>query len=241
MPDTPRVPAAFPVGADLGTDTVVYGPDAPTEAELRLLGDPAGKRILLLGVHDGHTAVALARRGARVIAIEPSERHIDAARWRFNQEGVAIELHHGDLAGLASVRADAIDVALSVHALSGVDDLARVFRQVHRVLRPDAPFVFSLPHPAFALLDPHGPDPLRVHRPYWDDSPRPWRVDDQDEGVDRTPTIATLFTALSRANFRVDVLLEPEPSDTGPRSSYWTEAMAWVPSTLIVRARKQGL
>jgi len=240
MPDSSRVPAAFPVGADLGTDTVAYGPDAPTEADLRLLGDPAGKRILLLGTHDGHAAVALARRGARVIAIEPSARHVDEARWRFNQEGVAIELHHGDLAGLASVRADAIDVALSVHALSAVDDLARVFRQVHRVLRPDAPFVFSLPHPAFALLDPDGPDPLRVRRRYWDDTPRTWSVDDHD-GADRTPTIATLFTALSRANFRVDVLLEPAPSDTGPRSRYWSDAMTWVPSTLIVRARKQGL
>ena len=32
-----------------------------------------------------------------------------------------------------------------------VDDLDRVFRQVHRVLRPGAPFVFSLPTRAFAL------------------------------------------------------------------------------------------
>lgn len=240
MPDRALPRPAYPIGADPGTDTVAYGPDAPTEAELRLLGDPAGKRVLLLGVHDGHAAVALARRGARVIGVEPDDAHVEAARWRFANEGVAVELHHGDLAGLASVRADSIDVALSVGALAGVDDLARVIRQVHRVLRQEAPFVVSLPHPAWALVDPSVDDELRVRRPYWDDAPRPWSAEGH-AGEDRTPTIAALFTALTRANFRVDALLEPPPTDSGPRSRYWTDAMAWVPSTLVVRARKQGI
>lgn len=239
MPDRPPPRPAYPIGADPGTDTVAYGPDVPTEAELRLLGDPSGKRVLVLGVHDGHAAVALARRGARVIGVEPSDAHVEAARWRFSTEGVAVELHHGDLAALASVRADSIDVALSVGALAGVADPARVLRQVHRVLRQDGPFVCSLPHPAYALVDPTADDPLRVRRPYWDDTPRPWSADGH-AGDDRTPTIGALFTMLTRTNFRVDALLEPPPVDGAPRSRYWTDAMAWVPSTLVVRARKQG-
>jgi len=233
-------PAAYPVGADLPLDTIAYGPDAPTESELRLLGDLAGKRILQLGVHDGHTTVALARRGARVVAIEPSAAHLDAARWRFEHDGVAVEVHHGDLADLASVRADSIDAALSIHTLGRVDDLARVFRQVHRVLRPESPLVLSLPHPAFALVDPWSDEPLRVRRSYWDPTPRSWAADGH-EGVERARTIAELFTLLSRANFRVDTLLEPEPAAQGPRSEFWTDTMRWVPATLVVRARKQGI
>ena len=45
-------------------------------------------------------------------------------------------------------------VAISVMALGSVDDLARVFRQVHRVLKPEAPLVCSVTHPAFAMIDP---------------------------------------------------------------------------------------
>ena len=62
----------------------------------------------------------------------------------------------GDLADLAFLRADSIDAVLSVHALSEVDDSARVFRQVERVLRPNAPFVFSYEHPFALCVDADG-------------------------------------------------------------------------------------
>ena len=53
--------------------------------------------------------------------------------------------------------------------------------------------------------------------------------------------IAQLFTSLGRANFRVDTLLEPEPSTSGRRSGSWHDHMRFVPATLVLRARKQGL
>jgi hypothetical protein len=36
-------------------------------------------------------------------------------------------------------------------------------------------------------------------------------------------------------------VLEPEPIPDGYRSSHWRDAYAWVPRTLIMRARKQGI
>ena len=41
----------------------------------------------------------------------------------------------------------------SAYAFGYVDDLNRVFRQVHRVLKRGAPLVFSLPHPAYDVID----------------------------------------------------------------------------------------
>jgi SAM-dependent methyltransferase len=231
---------SFPVGADLPADRVVYGPDVPDESTLRLLGDVAGKRILQLGCGDGETTVALHRLGARVIVVEPSTEGVSAAQRRFDREDLRVELHQGDLADLAGVRADSIDAALSIYALSGVDDLPRVFRQVHRVLRPELPFVFSLPHPTFSTIDPRSDEPLRIRRAYWDATPRQGQVGDR-HGTDHSHTIADLFLGLGRTNFRVDTLLEPQPDRDGARSALWTEAMRWVPSTLVVRARKQGI
>ena len=54
-----------------------------------------------------------------------------------------VELHDSDLADIAFVRADSIDLTFSSYAFDTVDDLNRVFRQVHRVLRQDCPLTRS--------------------------------------------------------------------------------------------------
>jgi SAM-dependent methyltransferase len=236
----PRRPVHFPIGADLPSDRIVYGPDIVGESDLRLLGDVSGKRVLQLGSYEGHTAIALHRRGARVIAVEPAPERLAASRWAFEQAEARIELLETDFAELAAVRADSIDLVVSVYSLAGVDDLARVFRQVHRVLRQEAPIVFSLPHPAFSMIDPASDEPLRIRRAYWDHTPRSWTSGDH-RGTDHTHTISDLFTQLGRTNFRVDTLLEPEPAASASRTALWHEAMRWVPSTLVIRAKKQGI
>lgn len=232
--------ATFPADAALPFDVVSYGPDIPTERAIRLLGNLEGKRVLELGCGAGQAAIAMARQGAKVISVEPDAHRIEQARINADRAEVRLEIHHADLAEIAFIRADGIDVAVSIYALANAEDLDRVFRQAHRVLRTECPLVFSVPHPAFAMVDPASSDPLRLKRPYFDRTPRSWSNGDH-HGTERPRTLTDLFTSLSRANFRVDTLLEPEPEAEGPHSRYWTEIMKWVPSTLVLRARKEGL
>ncbi|MDQ6695952.1 MAG: class I SAM-dependent methyltransferase, partial [Actinomycetota bacterium] len=219
--------------------TATYGPDQPGEAELRLLGPIDGHRLLDLGCGSGRAAVTFARQGAKVIAVDPSADRLGEARRLAEQEGVRIELHQADLAALAFLGADTVDAVFSALALAEVVDLNRVFRQVHRVLRPEAPVVFSLPHPAFTMLDPMAEDPLRIIRAYDDPSPKRWTSASGDT-VDQPRTISEIFTGLTRNNFKVDTLLEPTAAATGPRSRWFTDVMRLVPATLLIRARKQG-
>jgi SAM-dependent methyltransferase len=237
MPWT-RFSLAGAAGATLDADAVRYGPGLPTEDELRLLGHVEGRRVLELACGAGASAVALAKAGARVIAIDVNARNLDDTRERAEREGVRVETHHGPLAELAFVRADTIDAALSTYGLATVADLDRVFRQVHRVLRTDRPFVFSLPHPAFVMLDPAGGEPL-LRRAWWDPSPVTWSTGATGDEPDRSITLGTLFSALGRAGFAVDAVLEP-PADRAGAGDAWSEAMRWVPPTLVVRARKLG-
>lgn len=225
--------------SDGDASVVTYGVEVPTEADLKLLGPTDGRRILDLGCGAGRNAVALAAGGAKVIAVDPSTAALDHARGRAEAAEVRVELHQAELAELAFLRSDGIDVALSVMALATVDDLARVFRQVHRVLKPEAPFVCSLPHPAFAMLDPTAADPLRIVRSYDDATPRTWELG-HDRVTDHPRTVAELFTTLHRANFRVDQVLEPTATAPLGRGPLVADAMRIVPATLIVRARKQG-
>ena len=231
-----RQPVTDPTAADV----IQWGPDISTEAELRLLGHVADKRVLELGCGSGAASVAMALQGARAIGLDFSAHHLGAARRLSEKSSVKVELHEGDLGDLAFARADTVDVVFSVYALNLVEDVNRVFRQVHRVLKAGCPFVFSVPHPAYDMIvDDDLEQPLLVRRSYFDDT----RIDLAADGppyFSYHHTISDLFTGLSRANFRVDTILEPEPRREGRGGPHWREASRFVPRTLIMRARKEG-
>jgi SAM-dependent methyltransferase len=199
----------------------------------RLLGDVERKRVLELGCGDGGRAVELARRGATVIAVDPDADAVLATRNRAEAAEVRVEVHTGDLADLAFLRGDSVDVAFAEGSLASLADLGRVLRQVQRVLRAGAWFAFSLPHPFAACVtpdvEPEGTLPLTrpaVERSYFDD----------DVPLDATVhphRIADVFAQLGRVGFRVDTLLEPEPPETA-------RGRALLPDTVVWRARKVG-
>jgi len=226
-----HVSAAYQAGARLPTDVAHYGPDIPTETELRLLGELKGKRVLELGCGGAQCSIAFAKQGASAIGVDYSAEQIAFARRLAEHEGVKVDLRQGDLADLAFLRGDSIDLVFSAGALNFVEDLGRVFRQVHRVLNVGAPLVFSLPHPTWRLLE--------QGRSYWDHTP----IETEVDGVTFTEyhhTLTDLYMGLVRASYRVDVMAEPEPTTGGPRSHSWNEAAVRTPRTLIIKARKEG-
>jgi SAM-dependent methyltransferase len=234
-----RHSAAYQDAAKLPTNVAHYGPDIPTEADLRLLGDLRGKKVLELGCGGAQCSIAFAKQGAIAIGVDFSAAQLDHARQLCRQEEVRVELRQGDLADLAFLRADSIDLVFSAYAFGYVEDLNRVFRQVHRVLKVGAPLVFSLTHPAYDMIDDETDQPLLVRRSYFDRSP----IDFEWGGIPFTAyhhTFAEIYMGLARASYRVDLMLEPEPTAGGPRSHAWSEAFNYVPRTLVIRARKEG-
>jgi SAM-dependent methyltransferase len=221
-------------------EVVQFGPDLPTEADLRLCGDVKGKRVLDLGCGRGENAVTFARQGAHVIAIDRSASALAAGRRLADAYEVRVEWHEGDAADLAFLRADSIDVTLAVGLLVEVEDVDRQLRQVHRVLRAGCPFVFSYDHPMALAVGRDDAAPgglplgrLEVRRSYFD--PGPVQITRDGEPMTLWPrTTSEVFAALHRAGYRVDALLEPEPvrsADPGPT----------VPTTIVWRARKEGV
>ena len=234
-----RHASGYQAGARLSTEVAHYGPDIPTEDELRLLGDLKDKRVLELGCGGAQCSIAFAKAGAHAMGVDFSAEQLAFARRLAEKEEVKIELHHGDLADLARFRPASIDLVFSAYAFGYVADLNRVFRQVHRVLVMGSPLVFSLPHPAYAMIDDDSDDPLKIRRSYFDRSPLEYTID----GIPFTDyhhTVGDLFGGLTRAGFEVDTVLEPEPVPGAPRSTFWRDAFEWVPRTLIIRARKVG-
>jgi SAM-dependent methyltransferase len=187
--------------------TVTYGPGVPDDDELRLCGDVSGgRRALELGVSDGFNSIAFALAGAKSMAVDPDPRRIAEVRDRAAAAEVRVECHTGDLADLGFATSGSVELVVADHTIGDVDDLGRLLRQVHRVLRPSHPFVIAIEHPFAGVLAPDA-------APYGSGS----------------RTIGDWFTALGRANFRVDAIHE-----------FGVGQQARVPSTLVLRARKEG-
>lgn len=231
--------AAWPTAQSMDGEAVAYGPLGPDEAGARLLGPLDAKRVLVLGAA-GATVVALAKAGARLTVAEPDEDVIRASQQACEANGVTAEHLHGSLGELAAVRADSIDLAVGIYSLNGTAELSRVLRQVHRVLRPDQPLVASLPHPALDMLD--DAEQPGLANSYGDDRPRSWEHDTVT-GSHHSRSLEQLFTELSRASLRVDTVLESTADriPDGSNRSFWRPAMASVPNTLVLRARKLGV
>lgn len=194
------------------TIPIRFGRDLPDDRELRLCGSiDDGLRALELGISDEENAVAFALAGAKAIAVDPDPARIDRLRDAATAHEIRVECHHSDLADLGFATSGSLELVVANHTLVDVDDLGRLFRQVHRVLRSSRPFVISVPHPFVGVYttDEYG---SKVH-PYGT--------------VGRT--IGDWFIHLTRANFRVDQILELGVSDISP-----------VPTTLILRAVKEG-
>jgi SAM-dependent methyltransferase len=227
-----RFAGVYQEAAGLPATVAHYGPDVPGEDKLRLLGDLKGKRVLELGCGAAQCSISFAKAGAIAIGVDQSSAQLAIGRRLCEEHEVKVELRHGDMAELAFLRADSIDAAFSSYSFQYVEDLNRVFRQVHRVLKVGAPLVFSLPHPAWALVE-GGPG-----RSYFDPSPiRSTWADVEWESYPHT--FSGLYMGLSRASYRIDLVLEPEPKP-GSKGPFWDDAMIQVPRTLIVRARKEG-
>ena len=192
---------------------ISFGHDVADDLELRICGDVRGKRVLELGIFGSMpNCVTLARKGARVTSVDTQRDAIQRARHSATEFEVNVEFHESGHADLGMMMSGTVDLAVSIQQIDMDTDVARLFRQVHRVLRPEAGFVFALPHPMSTVFD--GNDPV-ARRRYGDTS----------------PTIGDLTMALQRANFTIDVMHELTPLH---------QPNAVAPSTLVVRARKLG-
>lgn len=189
-----------------------YGDAVADDTELRLCGDVSGKRVIELGIAPpGTNSVEFALHGAKSIAVDPSPERIAEIRAAAERAEVHVECHVGEFAELGFATSGSVDLVVCSHRLGDADDLARLLRQVHRVLRPEAPLVVAVTHPAGAMLDATQD---RVERNYGDGA----------------FAMSRLLTALFRADLRVDVVHELR-----------TKSESRVPSTLVIRARKLGV
>jgi 2-polyprenyl-3-methyl-5-hydroxy-6-metoxy-1,4-benzoquinol methylase len=118
----------------------------------RLLGDPRGQRILDVGCGNGLMTRRLASLGADALGVDVSESMLDRARAYTTEHDARIEYRLVDCTDEAAIRAlgeAQFDGAIACMVLMDMAEIRPLFRGLGYVLKPGAPFVFAVMHPAF--------------------------------------------------------------------------------------------
>jgi len=228
------------------THSAHYGPWAPLENDLRLLGTVQGLRILEVGCGGGQCAIAFARQGATVAGLDLSDAQLDFARNLAAAEGVDIPFTQGSAEDLSAFADGAWDVVFSAYAFQYVADMARCLAECARVLRPGGRLLFSLDHPfrdCFADPDEDFEPTIYASRSYFDPKPMRWLFG--NTGVPMVSyhrTVAEWVTLLADAGFGLRRMLEPEPP-AEMLDEIWPlddalSALRLVPPTIIFLAQK---
>jgi SAM-dependent methyltransferase len=230
-------------GRFLGDDRFVWGPEGLDEADVHLLGDVAGRRVLEVGSGAAQCARWLRGQGAQVVALDLSAGMLRRARAIDAAAGAPpVPLLQADATRLPLADAS-VDLACSAYgALPFVADAAAVQREVARVLRPGGRWVFSVTHPVrWALPDDPGPEGLVVRLSYFDRTPY---VEQDEHGramyVEHHRTLGDRVRELVGAGLVLEDLVEPEwPEGHDQAWGGWSPLRgALLPGTAIFCCRR---
>jgi len=116
------------------------------EDELQVLGDVDGKDVLELGCGAAQWSIELARRGARPVGLDLSERQLDHARRLMAEAQVDFPLVHSSASEVPFPDAS-FDIVFCDHGAMNFADPFDTVPEVSRLLRGGGLFAFSQPTP----------------------------------------------------------------------------------------------
>lgn len=174
-----------------------------------------GKRVLDVGCGPGFYSRFLARRGARVLGLDPASLFIEKAIEQNAQEKLEVEYRLGEVgsgAVLEDLPAESFDLVILQDTLlfyfvpydeRGPNDRGKVLGELKRVLKEDGSLFVIEPHGVFWLS------------PWLGEPKRPFTVMTEyaRKGFGVTPSLGQMAEAFREAGFLIRRLMELGPSE----------------------------
>jgi SAM-dependent methyltransferase len=222
------------------TDEIAWGILKVPEAEIQILGDVAGKDVVELGCGTAYVSSWLARRGARVTAIDVTEEQLATALRMQAEHGLEFPLIHASAEDVP-LPDESFDLAVSEYGASIWCDPDLWIAEASRLLRPGGELVF-LVNGTFLMLtspdvEPVVPAGTELLRPYFGMRRFEW-VD--DPSVDFHLGYGDWIRVLTSHGFGVERLVElRNPGHDSGRYNMFTADWAerW-PAEEMWKARK---
>jgi 2-polyprenyl-3-methyl-5-hydroxy-6-metoxy-1,4-benzoquinol methylase len=123
---------------------------------LHIMGPVKNLSVLDAGCGGGYFSRLLTKKGARVVGVDISQRLIEIAKQKENEERLGIKYYVCSLCNLAMLQDEMFDIVVSNLVLMDVTDLDEAMIELHRVLKREGKLVFSIMHPCFSSPPIHG-------------------------------------------------------------------------------------
>ncbi|WP_127572560.1 methyltransferase domain-containing protein [Georgenia faecalis] len=231
-------------GEFLGPADFRWCPEGLREADARLLGEVASRRVLEVGAGAAQCSRWLVGEGAHVLATDVSAGMLARARALDAATGVRVPLVQADARALPLDDA-CVDVAFTAFgAIPFLPDADRVHAEVARVLRPGGRWVFAVVHPVrWAFPDDPTEEGLTATRSYFDRTPYV-EVDAEGEPgyAEFHRTIGDHVREVVAAGLVLDDVVEPEwsPDNEHVWGGWGPVRGRYLPGTAIFRAHRPG-
>jgi len=113
------------------------------------LGDVSGKVVLDIGCGDGGYSRELARKGAKVTAVDCAEKSIKYCTQSAEKEELKISYHIRNSSDLYGIADESFDIVLASMMLMDCEDFEGTIKEITRVLKPSGKLFASVCHPCF--------------------------------------------------------------------------------------------
>lgn len=219
-------------------EEITWGLWRVPESELRILGDVAGLDVVELGCGTAYFSAWLARRGARVVGVDPTPAQLETARRMQRETGLEFPLMEafGEDVPLPDA---SFDLAHSEHGAATWADPYRWIPEAARLLRPGGRLVFMHSTPLAMACSPDDGDVTRELQ-------RPWfgmhAVEVPEGGVEFQLPHGAWIDLLRANGFEVERLVELQAPVDATRHGFYDFDPEWArqwPSEEIWVARKR--
>ncbi|GHU82956.1 hypothetical protein FACS1894196_2090 [Clostridia bacterium] len=132
----------------------IYGCLCPTEDELHLFPDLAGKRILDIGCGSGHSLKWCGEHGAKELwGLDMSEKQLENADKLLCENGYSPKLFCSPMERNPDLPQGYFDVVYSIYAIGWTVDLQATFHLIASYLKQGGTFILSWDHPLMHCVD----------------------------------------------------------------------------------------
>ena len=207
-------------------------------------GDIRGKRVLCLASGGGRQSALYASAGARVTVVDISGEMLALDREVATDRKLDIRAVEASMDDLSVLAAGAFDIVSQPVSTCYVPNIARVFREVARVLAAGGLYISQHKQPGSLQADiVPGPRGYELIEPYYRNGPLPPVSGSRhrEEGtLEYLHRLEEILGGMCRAGFVIEDVLEPPHAQADASVGQFAHRSQYVPPYLRIKARRTG-
>ncbi len=207
-----------------------------------LPGGVAGRRVLCLASGGGRQSAFYASAGATVTVVDVSPEMLSLDRQVAAERGLNIRAVETSMEDLSAFATAEFDVVIQPVSTCYVPNVARVYREVSRVIAPGGIYISQHKQPGSLQADVQpSPRGYELQEPYYRSGPLPPVVGSlhREEGTaEFLHRWEELLGELCRAGFVIEDLMEPPHADPAAAAGSFGHRSCYVAPYVRIKARR---